>query len=67
MGSAMAEAKGKIRKRHGEAIEEWLDWCRKNPKAGKHRSFQMFDAMVDSAALKMELDRGVREEKVRAG
>lgn len=62
----MAEAKAKVKKRHREAIAMWLKWCKANPRANKDRKFAQFDAMVDSAALQVELAAHARRDKIRA-
>ena len=53
----MPEAKAKVRKRHEEAINAFVDWCEQNPKAKKPRRLKMFDAFVDGAQLNELLKR----------
>lgn len=62
----MAEAKGKIRRRHAEAILVYKDWLQRHPKATLKRRISEFDAIVDSAALAVEIQRNLRREKISA-
>jgi hypothetical protein len=60
----MAEAKGKIKRRHQHAIEQFEAWLKAHPNATHGQKFGMFNALVDSAALHVELQRHERKERV---
>jgi hypothetical protein len=51
MGGVVAEAKAKVRDRHGEAIKAFKIWLVRNPDAPAKKKFKTFDMYVDSAAL----------------
>lgn len=53
-----------MRARHREAIKAFLVWDEKHPEADRHRRNAQFDALVDSAALQIELQRELRKSKV---
>jgi hypothetical protein len=67
MGVIVAEAKGKVRARHEEAIKQFQAWCKRHPEADKRRTIAQFNALVDSAALQIEIERELRRNsKVHA-
>lgn len=55
---ATAEAKGKIRARHKEAIGKFIEWQLKNPEATLKVQVKEFDKYVDIVAYKAAMKKG---------
>lgn len=53
----VAQRPMKKHRHHPDAIEAFKTWCKQNPKASRERRISQFDAFVDSALLKVEIDR----------
>lgn len=51
------EAKGKIKRRHREAINGYQEWLKSHPKAKRRERIRAFDMYVDSAILQEELQK----------